>query len=302
MVDLGVVGTAVHAAGDGCSSGTWYEAFALDDGRVAISVGRVADGVSGAQDIAGEARRSIREAALSDGLTPSEVLHSAGNELHANGAIGVATGIFATYDAADSRLAYACAGHPAPSLSLAGGLTRELPAGGKPFGYLGDSAAPTWTFTIPAGARSAFYCTTDREEGAVLTVERTARVSKFVFSAQPVVSPLARAIVEQTMQALPMSDDKRFGVLVAVGEAIANAVEHAYHGRPPGLVRLDVDVQPRNLSVTIEDFGRWRPRVEREGRGRGLELMEAFTDGLKVESTPASTSIFLTAQFDALVG
>ncbi|MBV8489626.1 MAG: SpoIIE family protein phosphatase [Candidatus Eremiobacteraeota bacterium] len=153
----------------------------------------------------------------------------------------------------------------------------------------------------PADAvqRTVFNGVSNRDDAAVLVLERTSPVARYVFSAQPVVSPIARAIVDRVVASIDISDEKRFGVLVAVGEAIANAVEHAYRGSTPGLLRLDIEVQALQLVVTIEDFGRWRPFVRREERGRGIELMHAFMDGVQIKTTRDSTAIVLKALLGA---
>ena len=316
--------------------GDWYDAFPISDGRMAISVGDVAGHGLDAAVIMGEVRQAMRAAAVGTGATPSAVLEYVNDVVQLREAFGMVTAVFALYDPATSELAYASAGHPAPLLSLAGGVTRRLPFGGVPLGSASSVESPTWTFTIPAGGRVVFYTdgfienerdvirgeerlidvvrglqfdpaedpaaalqqrifdgTANRDDAAVLVLDRTDPVRAYVFSAQPVVSPLARAIVEREMSRLALSEDKRFGVLVAVGEAVANAVEHAYRGTEPGLIRMEIGIDSVQLVLTIEDFGRWRPFVRREERGRGIELMHAFTDGVQIKSTRESTSIVL---------
>ncbi|MEO6914200.1 MAG: ATP-binding protein, partial [Candidatus Baltobacteraceae bacterium] len=95
-----------------------------------------------------------------------------------------------------------------------------------------------------------------------------------------------------------LSDDQHFGLLIATGEAIANAVEHAYRGTDPGLVRIDYTTAPNRLTVTVEDYGRWRPFVQRDDRGHGIELMHALTDGVQIKSTKSHTNISLTLHLD----
>ncbi len=138
----------------------------------------------------------------------------------------------------------------------------------------------------------------NRDDAAVLVLERTAPVRDFVFSALPMVSPLARSIVTRVLEPLQMSAERRFGVLVALGEAIANAIEHGYRGEPGGRIFLRIDTQHDHLVITVEDFGRWRPYVPREERGRGIELMHAFTDGVQIRSSRESTTIVLRIKFD----
>lgn len=136
----------------------------------------------------------------------------------------------------------------------------------------------------------------NRDDAAVLVLSREAPVSRYVFSAVDTVSPIARAIVADELDELEIESERRFGVLVAIGEAIANAVEHAYHGGEPGLIRFETAREDGLFIVTVEDFGRWRPFVRREERGRGIELMHAFMDGVQIHSTHESTRIVLKVQ------
>jgi anti-sigma regulatory factor (Ser/Thr protein kinase) len=91
-----------------------------------------------------------------------------------------------------------------------------------------------------------------------------------------------------------MNGDESFALLVAVGEAIANAVEHAYGDREPGLVEVRTTSTSSRFTVQIDDYGRWRPFQRREERGRGIPLMHALVDGVQIKSTQTSTSITLS--------
>jgi serine phosphatase RsbU (regulator of sigma subunit)/anti-sigma regulatory factor (Ser/Thr protein kinase) len=139
----------------------------------------------------------------------------------------------------------------------------------------------------------------NRDDAAVLTLIRRAPVPGYVFSAVPTVAPLARAILERELMELPYDEEKRFGVLVAAGEAVANAVEHAYRGEEPGLIRLSIEREDGALVITVEDFGRWRSFVKREERGRGIDLMRAFSDGVQIKSRQESTSVVLRVDIPA---
>jgi PAS domain S-box-containing protein len=88
---------------------------------------------------------------------------------------------------------------------------------------------------------------------------------------------------EQTVNAL----------LLAVGEACANAIEHAYAGRQAGDVSIEmVEGEGRVLDVTVQDFGRFRtPRSSSPDRGRGSAIMQELTTGFRRDSTPAGTTV-----------
>lgn len=67
-------------------------------------------------------------------------------------------------------------------------------------------------------------------------------------------------------------------VLVAVGEACANAIEHGHRDRPGGTIRLSARTLTHGLRVTVSDTGCWkepRPELNRH-RGRGVKLMRAL--------------------------
>lgn len=140
-----------------------------------------------------------------------------------------------------------------------------------------------------------FKMGSNRDDAAALFLSRNASVQEYVFSAVPTAASLARAIVGDELTELGIEGERRFGILVALGEAVANAVEHAYRDAAPGLIRLQTATDERYYSLTVEDFGRWRPFVRRPHRGRGIELMHAFMDGVQIRSTRESTRIAMKA-------
>jgi anti-sigma regulatory factor (Ser/Thr protein kinase)/putative methionine-R-sulfoxide reductase with GAF domain len=80
-------------------------------------------------------------------------------------------------------------------------------------------------------------------------------------------------------------------VLVAVGEAASNAVEHAY-GPGGGTVSVSVQLDDADAVVRVSDTGQWRePRGT--GRGRGTLIMRTTTDDVRVDRTPSGTEVVL---------
>jgi anti-sigma regulatory factor (Ser/Thr protein kinase) len=142
-----------------------------------------------------------------------------------------------------------------------------------------------------------FSTVSNRDDAATLMLFRTAPVASYVFPAVPLVASLSRAIVAEHMPCRELAQERRYGILVALGEAIANAVEHAYRGDAPGLIRLELTNQSEQLVLVIEDFGHWRPFVRREDRGRGIELMHACVDGVQIRSTRESTKVLLKTRY-----
>jgi anti-sigma regulatory factor (Ser/Thr protein kinase) len=81
-------------------------------------------------------------------------------------------------------------------------------------------------------------------------------------------------------------------VVLAVGEACTNCVEHAYRARPPGTMRVEAEVEGDEIWIRVVDFGSWRtPTSQPNTRGRGLVLMRTLSDVVHLDSTGAGTTV-----------
>nr|WP_240449097.1 SpoIIE family protein phosphatase [Streptomyces harenosi] len=82
-------------------------------------------------------------------------------------------------------------------------------------------------------------------------------------------------------------------VLVAAGEACANAVEHGHRDTPGDTVRLRAEAFVDDLRLVISDTGRWKtPQPDRNGhRGRGVTLMRALMQNVTITPGPAGTTV-----------
>lgn len=77
-------------------------------------------------------------------------------------------------------------------------------------------------------------------------------------------------------------------VALAVAEACANAVIHAYAGRDPGVLRVSAEVTHDGLLVVVADDGRgMASRPDSPGLGLGLPLMASLTTALEVRVSAA---------------
>ncbi|HET6480998.1 MAG TPA: ATP-binding protein, partial [Actinoplanes sp.] len=87
-------------------------------------------------------------------------------------------------------------------------------------------------------------------------------------------------------------------VLVAVGEACANAIEHGHRQLPGGLIRLRAAATAHDLHLTITDSGRWKtPQpAANPHRGRGLTLMRALMTEVTITTGSAGTVVGLQAR------
>lgn len=106
------------------------------------------------------------------------------------------------------------------------------------------------------------------------------------------LAPVRRALRSWLNQcALPPQTVQN--VLVAAGEACANAVEHGHRDTPGDTIRLRAEAQQGSMRLTVSDTGRWRPpRPEANpNRGRGVALMRALMQNVTVTSGPDGTTV-----------
>ena len=91
-------------------------------------------------------------------------------------------------------------------------------------------------------------------------------------------------------------------VLLAVSEAVTNAVEHGHGVSAQGVsvegqvlvqVRIVVGKEPdqRGLLVTVRDDGGWKQESDQPGRGLGLLLVRELSDDLQVDGREAGTTV-----------
>jgi serine phosphatase RsbU (regulator of sigma subunit)/anti-sigma regulatory factor (Ser/Thr protein kinase) len=87
------------------------------------------------------------------------------------------------------------------------------------------------------------------------------------------------------------SDEEISEILLACGEAAANAVEHAYGPRDAEF-SVSAELLDGIVVLTVRDEGQWRS-ARGADRGRGTPLMEALMDSVEVDRSPAGTSVVM---------
>jgi anti-sigma regulatory factor (Ser/Thr protein kinase) len=107
-----------------------------------------------------------------------------------------------------------------------------------------------------------------------------------------------RSVVSTWARGAGLPADALVDLLLAVGEATANVVDHAYRGGAPGSVEVDLQVRARRsgrvIVARIRDHGRWRPESPpSRDRGRGLPMIRALAEKLRVATTAQGTEVFL---------
>lgn len=144
--------------------------------------------------------------------------------------------------------------------------------------------------------RRIFATTKNTDDVAALVVrigEPPSNDFVFDFTAIPIAVPLVRRALLRYAARLRLDDNAVFALITSVGEATANAVEHAYP-EAPGIVRVRIRHTGLQLITTIEDDGRWKPAEKKDERGRGLPLMRALMNGFEIHTHQAQTVVRLT--------
>lgn len=93
---------------------------------------------------------------------------------------------------------------------------------------------------------------------------------------------------------LNLTADEVDGIVLAVDEAAANAVSHAYGEGESGVVELTLWTEGAALCIEIVDHGHWRPPAERPVTGgRGIGLMNAMTDAMLIHFDDRGSRVLL---------
>lgn len=89
-----------------------------------------------------------------------------------------------------------------------------------------------------------------------------------------------------------IEEEQEWRLTTALGEATANAVEHAYRGMHPGPVDVLVfEDAADGLRLVVRDAGAWRPPVPRRDRGRGTAMMRRLSDAFERTETREGTEV-----------
>ena len=115
---------------------------------------------------------------------------------------------------------------------------------------------------------------------------------------------LLRARLGQWLSSACVGTPQATDIMIAAGEAAANAFEHATAGRPADAAPVQITLTARAahavVQLTVTDTGSWRPPpADRQQpapgtRGHGIIFMHALMDDVTIDPTAHGTTVTLT--------
>jgi PAS domain S-box-containing protein len=108
----------------------------------------------------------------------------------------------------------------------------------------------------------------------------------------------SRTALRAWLDKVGVSPEQALDVLIAVGEALSNAIEHGHRNRPEGRVRLRALALPDRLRVTVTDTGTWKvpTDIPSLNRGRGVALMRALMQDVTIDPQTTGTTVHMNAR------
>jgi serine/threonine-protein kinase RsbW len=143
---------------------------------------------------------------------------------------------------------------------------------------------------------------TPREEGHRSVPQDGPGRVEFVHRSWP-ADPAQLSVIRRELAGwlapLDLTDDETADVVLAVDEAAANAVRHAYGPGTSGAVELTMWTEPGTLCVEVVDHGSWRPPAaptpvgDLADRGRGIPLMSTMADAVLIHYDARGSRVLL---------
>ena len=135
------------------------------------------------------------------------------------------------------------------------------------------------------------------DDAAMLIFKARREVSErfdFTFSAVALAVPLLRRALSAYAQKLGLGTEQEHAVILCIGEAAANAVEHALcEDKNIGLISVHAHRDGENLVIEVRNNGRWKAAEQSEERGRGIPIMRSLCNHLEIKTTQNQTVVRL---------
>jgi CheY-like chemotaxis protein/anti-sigma regulatory factor (Ser/Thr protein kinase) len=108
----------------------------------------------------------------------------------------------------------------------------------------------------------------------------------------------ARHRLRDWISGVDVAPQRASDILLAIGEAVTNAIEHGSGGDATKTVSIEAFVRGHTVTATISDAGQWSGDSSASQRslqrGRGLTMINGLADDVKTSRTPGGTRITLS--------
>jgi serine phosphatase RsbU (regulator of sigma subunit)/anti-sigma regulatory factor (Ser/Thr protein kinase) len=136
------------------------------------------------------------------------------------------------------------------------------------------------------------------QDDVVLLLYRQPEPLELNFPAHASQLAPTRNALRRWLTRVKVDSEQSMDVLVAAGEAVANAIEHGHRHSPEGMINLSATALTDQVQVIVTDTGTWKPAdpVGQSNRGRGITLMRALMHAVSIDSGTAGTTVRLSAR------
>jgi anti-sigma regulatory factor (Ser/Thr protein kinase) len=116
--------------------------------------------------------------------------------------------------------------------------------------------------------------------------------------ADPRSLSVSRGRLREWLNSAGLDSETCADVLLAAGEATANATEHATVGAMGDVqISLDACFEPDALVLSVSDNGCWKPAAVSPGhRGHGIHLMKALMNSVELTTTQQGTTVTMVKE------
>jgi serine phosphatase RsbU (regulator of sigma subunit)/anti-sigma regulatory factor (Ser/Thr protein kinase) len=149
----------------------------------------------------------------------------------------------------------------------------------------------------PDGLCRALLATVDsragfRDDLALLAIQLAppGDTLSLALPAKPSSLASMRRAVAQWLRLSGASEAEVYEMLVACGEACANAVAHAHSAISDSPFEVRAERDGPQIEIVVSDSGSWRTPSD-EGRGRGVPLMRELMDEVEIEPSADGTTV-----------
>jgi anti-sigma regulatory factor (Ser/Thr protein kinase) len=132
-----------------------------------------------------------------------------------------------------------------------------------------------------------------RDDVAMVALQNAAVPAELdvTLPAEPKTLAQVRRILRRWLNERGADEGDVAEVTIAVSEACANAIEHAY-SPSPATFDLHGRADDGELTLTVRDRGHWRP-PRGQNRGRGLSIIVAAMDDVQIDRTSEGTEVVM---------